>query len=325
MSAIAPEVDVYFGPDQMEQALRQDVTSGLRSAPKRLKPKWFYDDCGSQLFDEITRLPEYYLTRREREILYSEAARIARLTRADTLVELGSGTSEKTLLILDAIDQQGMLQRYVPFDVSEATLRTAAHEIAERYRGVDVHAVVGDFSRHLGHIPKGGRRLVAFLGNTIGNLYPGERADFLQSVRSTLTENDWLLLGTDLAKDKERLEAAYDDAAGVTAEFNLNILSVLNRELDANFDLDGFDHIARYDERQEWIEMLLRSRHDQTVDISSLGLDVRFAAGETMQTEISAKFRKETITRELGSAGFTMEHWWTDSRGDFALSLSRPR
>ncbi len=325
LSAIAPEVDVYLGPGQIEQALRQDVASGLQSTPKRLKPKWFYDHRGSQLFDEITRLPEYYLTRREREILYSEAAAIARLTCADTLVELGSGTSEKTLLILDAINQRGMLQRYVPFDVSEATLRTAADEIAERYPGVGVHAVVGDFSRHLEHIPKGGRRLVAFLGNTIGNLHPGERVEFLRTVRSTLTEGDWLLLGTDLAKDKERLEAAYNDAAGVTAEFNLNILSVLSRELDANFDLEGFDHVARYDERQEWIEMLLRSRHEQTVGICALGLDVHFAAGETMQTEISAKFRRETVERELGGAGFAMEHWWTDSRGDFALSLSRPR
>ena len=325
MAVISPQIDIQLRPSELEQALRLDVSGGLQAQPMRLQPKWFYDDRGSELFDQITRLPEYYLTRREREILYSEAATLAQLTQADTLVELGSGTSEKTLLILDGLSQQGTLTRYVPFDVSEATLRAAAHGIAERYPGVGVHAVVGDFSRHLEHLPAGGRRVVAFLGSTIGNLHPAERLDFLSSVHRTMTSRDWLLLGTDLVKDRSRLEAAYNDAEGVTAEFNLNILSVLNRELNANFDLDGFEHVARFDARNQWIEMLLRAHRHQSVRIEDLDLTVQFAANETVQTEISTKFHKAGVERELGQAGFRIERWWTDSRADFALSLSQPR
>ena len=325
MTVITPQIDVHLRPGDIEQALRVDVSTGLRTMPKLLPPKWFYDDRGSELFDQITRLPEYYLTRREREILYSEAVTLARLTQADTLVELGSGTSEKTLLILDGMSQQGTLARYIPFDVSEATLRAAAHSIVECYPGVGVHAVVGDFSRHLEHVPDGGRRIVAFLGSTIGNLHPSERRDFLASVRQTMTRDDWLLLGTDLVKERTSLEAAYNDAAGVTAEFNLNILSVLNRELGANFDVGGFEHIARFDVEHEWIEMLLRARREQTVRIEDIDLTVGFAAGETMQTEISTKFRRAVVERELGTAGFAVERWWTDSHADFALSLSRPQ
>ncbi|MGI9659667.1 MAG: L-histidine N(alpha)-methyltransferase [Gaiellaceae bacterium] len=325
MSVITPQIDVFLGAEDIEQALRHDVVAGLQTTPKRLPPKWFYDDRGSELFDAITRLPEYYLTRREREILYSEAVTLARITQADTLVELGSGTSEKTLLLLDGMSQQGTLQRYVPFDVSEATLRTAAHGIAERYPGVSVHAVVGDFSRHLGHLPEGGRRVVAFLGSTIGNLHPAERVGFLGALHTTLTSDDWLLLGTDLVKDQTRLEAAYNDVAGVTSAFNLNILSVLNRELGATFAPDEFEHVARFDTDNEWIEMLLRSRKGQTVRIEGVDLSVDFARDELMQTEISTKFRRDGAERELDAAGFSVERWWTDSHDDFALSLSRPR
>lgn len=325
MTVISPQIDVHLGPSDVEDSLRADVATGLQTLPKRLPPRWFYDDRGSELFDQITRLPEYYLTRREREILYSEAATLARLTQADTLVELGSGTSEKTLLILDALSRQDTLERYVPFDVSEATLRAAAQSVAERYPGVSVHAVVGDFGRHLRHVPGGGRRLVAFLGSTIGNLHEHERVAFLDAVRMRMTGDDWLLLGTDLVKDSTRLEAAYNDAAGVTAAFNVNILSVLNRELQADFDTEQFEHVAHFDVEHEWIEMLLRSRRQQTVAIEALGLSVQFGKGELMQTEISAKFRRDGVERELEVAGFEMERWWLDSHGDFALSLSRPR
>lgn len=324
MTVITPQIDVHLGPSDIENALREDVLGGLVASPKQLPPKWFYDDRGSELFDEITRLPEYYLTRREREVLYSEAATLARLTGTDTLVELGSGTSEKTLLLLDALSQRGSLARYVPFDVSEATLRVAAQSVAERYPGVEVHAVVGDFSRHLGRLPVGGRRLVAFLGSTIGNLHPHERRDFLTAVRSTMTTDDWLLLGTDLVKPRERLEAAYNDAAGVTAEFNLNILSVLNHRLGGDFDRDSFEHVAHFDPENEWIEMLLRSTSEQIVTLDAIDLTVSFVADELMRTEISTKFRRDGVERELADAGFAVERWWTDSHDDFAVSLSRP-
>lgn len=324
MKLLSPQIDVHIGPDELEAALRDDVASGLMGSPKCLQPRWFYDERGSALFDEITRLPEYYLTRREREILYSEAATLARLTQADTLVELGSGTSEKTLLILDALSRQDTLERYVPFDVSETTLRAAAQSIAERYPGVAVHAVVGDFGRHLDELPAGGRRIVAFLGSTIGNLHPAERVAFLDAVRATMRSGDWLLLGTDLVKDVGRLERAYNDSAGVTAAFNLNILSVINRELGADFDPDAFEHVARYDAGEDWIEMLLRSTRDQRVDVPGVDLSVEFAEGELMQTEISAKFSRARVGHELRAGGFEIERWWTDSQGDFALSLSRP-
>jgi len=323
MTLITPQIDVHLGQQDVERALRADVASGLQSTPKRLAPKWFYDDRGSELFDEITRLPEYYLTRREREILYSEAATLARLTEADTLVELGSGTSEKTLLILDALHHRGSLERYVPFDVSEATLRAAAQGVAERYPGVIVHAVVGDFGRHLDRLPTGGRRIVAFLGSTLGNLFPEERIAFLAALRATMTTDDRLLLGTDLVKEPARLEAAYNDSAEVTAAFNLNILSVLNRALEANFNAAEFEHIARFNTEQEWIEMVLRSRVAQSVRLEALDLTVDFAACEELGTEISAKFRRERVESELGIAGFEMERWWTDSNNDFALSVSR--
>ena len=324
MKLISPQIDVHLGQADIERALRDDVAAGLRGTPKRLPPKWFYDDRGSELFDEITRLPEYYLTRREREILYSESATLARLTQADTLVELGSGTSEKTLLILDGLSQQGTLARYVPFDVSEATLRAAAQSISERYPGVGVHAVVGDFSRHLEHLPREGRRIVAFLGSTIGNLHPPERLEFLHAIRATMDAHDWLLLGTDLVKDSMRLEQAYNDAAGVTAAFNLNILSVLNRQLNADFDPGEFEHIARFDPLNSWIEMRLRSRRDQSVYIADIDLTAEFSRSELMQTEISTKFSRDGVVQELGAAGLKLERWWTDSQGDFALSLSRP-
>jgi L-histidine N-alpha-methyltransferase len=315
-------VDVHLAPDAAARALEADVRAGLGATPKMLPPKWFYDDRGSELFDEITRLPEYYPTRTERTILLEHARDVAELTKADTLVELGSGTSEKTRLLLDALRDGGTLERFVPFDVSEQTLRDAAAAVAREYPGVRVHAVVGDFEHHLGDLPGGGTRLVAFLGSTIGNLAPEPRAQFLADLAATLASGDALLLGTDLVKDPARLVAAYDDAAGVTAAFNRNVLAVLDRELDADFDPDAFDHVAVYDANAEWIEMRLRSRRAQHVHIGALDMDVTFGVGEELRTEISAKFRREGVERELATAGFQLAEWWTDPAGDFALSLS---
>jgi L-histidine N-alpha-methyltransferase len=314
-------VDVHLSGDELADALSRDVRAGLTAQPKELPPKWFYDARGSELFDEITRLPEYYPTRTERSILEARAGDVARLTGADTLVELGSGTSEKTRLLLDALADAGSLKRFVPFDVSEQTLRDAADAISSEY-GVDVHAVVGDFERHLSLIPSGGRRIVAFLGSTIGNLAPRARARFLAEIAAGLGPDDFFLLGTDLVKAIDRLEAAYDDAAGVTAEFNRNVLRVVNRELDADFVPEAFTHIARWSPADEWIEMILRSESPQRVRIRALDLTVEFSEGEEMRTEISSKFRRDGVTAELKAAGMELREWWTDEDGDFALSLS---
>jgi L-histidine N-alpha-methyltransferase len=314
-------VDVFLTEADLDAALRADVGRGLTSSPKELPPKWFYDERGSQLFDEITKLEEYYPTRREREILEAHAGDVA-ATGADTLVELGSGTSEKTRLLLDAMAEAGHLRGFEPFDVDEVTLRKAAEAVSTEYAGIDVHAIVGDFEHHLGRIPRGGRRVIAFLGGTIGNLHPDQRAVFLGQVASGMQPGEVFLLGTDLVKDIDRLEAAYDDTAGVTAEFNRNVLRVINRRLGADFVAERFAHVARFDKDAEWIEMLLRSEVDQTVHVPALELTVEFAAGEEMRTEISAKFRRSVVESELAAAGLRPTDWWTDSRGDFALSLS---
>jgi L-histidine N-alpha-methyltransferase len=324
VSTTAPiRVDVHLSGGDLEVALASDVRRGLTAIPKELPPKWFYDQRGSDLFDQITRVPEYYPTRAERAILEARASEIAARTGADTLVELGSGTSEKTRLLLSALADAGTLVRFVPFDVSEQTLRDAAAAVADEY-GVDVHAVVGDFERHLPEVPDGGRRLVAFLGGTIGNLAPDARSAFLAEIAAGLGPDDALLLGTDLVKDVGRLEAAYDDVAGVTAEFNRNVLHVVNRELDANFVPASFEHVARFDPTHEWIEMRLRATAPMAVRVRALDLTVEFAEGEEMRTEISAKFRREGVAAELAAAGLRLAAWWTDPAGDFALSLARP-
>ena len=316
-------VDVHLSGDEIAAALGRDVREGLTATPKELPPKWFYDERGSKLFDEITRLPEYYPTRAERSILEQRAGDIARLTGANTLGELGSGTSEKTRLLLDALSETGTLDRFVPFDVSEQTLRDAAAAIARDF-GINVHAVVGDFERHLHCIPTGGKRVVAFLGSTIGNLKPSARAAFLADVAQGLGPDDAFLLGTDLVKDVGRLEAAYDDRNGVTAEFNRNVLRVINRELDADFVPGAFEHLARLSPEDEWIEMLLWCADAQLVQVRDLDLKVRFEAGELMRTEVSSKFRREGVEAELATAGLQLREWWTDPAGDFALSLSSP-
>jgi L-histidine N-alpha-methyltransferase len=309
----------------LDEALRRDARAGLTATPKSLPPKWFYDAQGSALFDKITELPEYYPTRAERSILRDVAGSVADLTAARTLVELGGGSSEKTRLLLDALRSRGTLGSYVSVDVSESALRAAGDALTAEYPGLEVHAVVSDFEERLG-LPAAaaGPRLVAFLGSTIGNMPPAQRTEFLGRVRAQLRPEDAFLLGTDLVKDPATLVAAYDDMAGVTAAFNKNVLAVLNARLGADFDLDVFEHVAVWDAEAEWIEMRLRSAADTDVRLPAIGLTVHFGAGEEMRTEISAKFRRDGVERELAAAGLRMRSWWTDAAGQFGLSLSVP-
>lgn len=319
----APIIDIYLTHDHAERSLRADARRGLTGNPKWLPPKWFYDKRGSDLFEEITRLPEYYPTRAERSILDAHAGDIARRTGAHTLVELGSGSSEKTRLLLDALRAVGTLREFVPLDVSESALRDAVTSLHDDYPELALHGVVGDFTEHLGRIPGEAPRMVVFLGGTIGNFFPDERATFLCELRDTLAPGEWLLLGTDLVKDPAVLVPAYDDAAGVTAEFNRNVLAVLNRELSGNFDIKNYEHVALWDVENEWIEMRLRSTASSRVTLADLDLEIVLEAGEEIRTEISAKFRREGIEAELVNAGFGPDSWWTDPEGRFALSLSR--
>ncbi|MFC9734460.1 L-histidine N(alpha)-methyltransferase [Streptomyces roseolus] len=312
-----------LAPDAAAADLRADVLHGLTRTPKELPPKWFYDARGSELFEEITRLPEYYPTRAEREILIDRAPEIAAATGARTLVELGSGSSEKTRFLIDALLPG--LAAYVPVDVSESALTGAAEALLADRPELRVHALIADFTRSVVLPETPGPRLVAFLGGTIGNLLPEERRTFLRSVREMTASGDCFLLGTDLVKDESTLVAAYDDAAGVTAEFNKNVLAVLDRELGADAHPDDFDHVARWDREREWIEMRLRARHALTVKIPELDLMVEFEEGEELRTEVSAKFRQEGVRAELAEAGFELTRWWTDAEGRFALSLATAR
>jgi L-histidine N-alpha-methyltransferase len=316
--------EVHLDPGALAAQMATDVRAGLTASPKTLPPKYFYDARGSELFDEITRLPEYYPTRSERSILEAHVDEIATLTSAETLIELGSGTSEKTRLLLRALTGSGALHRFVPFDVDPVVLEEASAAVSAEFPQLEVAPVVGDFERHLGVLPRHPRRLLAFLGSTIGNLEPAPRAAFLADVRGTLQDGDAFLLGTDLVKDPARILAAYDDSQGVTAEFNKNVLAVLDRELGADFKPDDFEHRVVWDAEREWIEMRLESMADQQVRVAALQLDVTFEAGEQMRTEISAKFRREGLAAELADAGLRLTHWWTDPAGDFALSLSVP-
>lgn len=312
----------HLAADAALRALRRDVLAGLQQTPKSLPPKWFYDAVGSELFDQITRLPEYYPTRAEAAILRARAAEIAAASQADTLVELGSGTSEKTRLLLDALRAGGALRSFVPFDVDASVLSGAAAAIQREYAGIEINAVCGDFEEHLTEIPSGGRRLFVFLGSTIGNLTPGPRSDFLTALSGVMRPGDSLLLGTDLVKDTARLIRAYDDAAGVTAQFNRNVLAVINRQLAGDFDVDAFEHVARWNAEEERIEMWLRSTRPQRVRVGALDLTVDFDAGEEMLTEVSCKFRPDAVEAELAAAGLRRLRWWTDDAGDFGLSLA---
>jgi L-histidine N-alpha-methyltransferase len=309
---------VLFPAEDRRLALREEALHGLTSTPKELPPKWFYDRRGSELFEAITRLPEYYLTRAERSILERRADEIAGLTEATTLIELGSGTSDKTRLLLDALSPR----RFVPFDVSEETLHSSAERLALRYPRLEVAALVGDFDLPLPPLPAGEPRLLAFLGSTIGNLLPARRTVFLADVAASLDEGDWFLLGADLVKSPARLVAAYNDPTGVTREFNLNVLRVLNRELDADFDLSAFEHVARWNAEAEWMEIYLRSNRRQTVRLAALELKVAFDAGELMRTEISAKFHLPSLAGELKDAGLATQRCWTDDAADFAVLLA---
>ena len=315
---------VQAHPGRYLDALRADVRAGLTATPKTLPPKYFYDARGSELFDEITRLPEYYLTRAETSILQRYAAEIAGLSRCESLVELGSGTSAKTRLLLRALRDGGTLREFVPFDVDPVVLTEASDALANEYPGLRIAPFVGDFELDLGSIPARGRRTIAFIGSTIGNLEPAARATFLAQVGGALRPGDTFLLGIDLVKDTGRLLRAYDDAAGVTAEFNRNVLLVVNRELDADFAVEEFRHVALWDADNEWIEMRLRPTCPQQVTIGDLDLAVSFAAGEDLRTEISAKFRREGIEAELGVAGMRTVRFWTDPDGDFGLLLAEP-
>ena len=315
---------VQARPGRYLAALRADVMSGLTSNPKTLPPKYFYDERGSQLFDEITRLPEYYLTRAEASILQQRAAEIADLSQCESLLELGSGTSAKTRLLLSALLDGGTLREFTPFDLDPTVLADSSNALAAEYPGLRIAPFVGDFEHDLAAIPASGRRTIAFLGSTIGNLDPPARANFLKLIGGALRPGDTFLLGTDLVKDVGRLLRAYDDAAGVTAEFNRNVLRVVNRDLGADFAVEEFQHVAIWDPASEWIEMRLRAAREQRITISDLGLSVCFAAGEELRTEISAKFRRRKLDAELTAAGLRTVRFWTDRGSDFGLTLAAP-
>ncbi len=326
LAADAVVVDCLLGPGD-ERSLADDVLDGLTRPFKELPPKHFYDARGAELFDQICELPEYYPTRAERAILLEHADAIVQRTGAAELVELGSGTAAKTRLLLRAMDEAGHLRRYVPLDVTETTVRETAEQLVEELPGLRVHGIVGDFERHLAHVPpaQDGPRIVAFLGGTIGNFTPGSRRRFLRALARLLRPGrDWLLLGTDLVKDPAVIEAAYDDAPGVTAEFNRNVLEVVNRELDADFDVEAFEHVAFFDREREWIEMRLRASRRMRVRVGALGLDVDFAPREELRTEISAKFSPERLRGDLAASGLDLGEVLTDRDDLFALSLSTP-
>ncbi len=309
-------------PGGAPRSLADEVRDGLSRSLKELPPKYFYDERGSQLFDTITTLPEYYPTRCEREILNRRAPEIVAASGAGELVELGSGTASKTRALLYAMAGAGTLRRYVPFDVDPSVVEACAAELTELYPGLAVHGVVGDFARDLDRIPAGDGRLFAFLGGTIGNLHPPERAAFLAHVAGLMTSGDRLLIGTDLVKDRAVLEAAYNDSAGVTAEFNRNVLRVLNESLDADFDPGSFEHVAFFDEANSWIEMRLRAKGAQTVRIEGAELEVTFEDGEELRTEISAKFTRDAVDRELHAAGLRLDGFHTDDGGLFGLAVA---
>jgi L-histidine N-alpha-methyltransferase len=316
-------IDSYLDGSALD-SMPDDVRDGLSRELKELPPKYFYDQRGSELFDRITELPEYYPTRCERAILNRRAPVIVDLADSNELVELGSGSASKTRALLFAMAGAGTLERYLPMDVSELVVERCAEELAEMYPGLNVHGVVGDFEQHLEYVPPPDRRLVAFLGGTIGNLYPDERAPFLADIRELMGEDGWLVLGTDLAKDVPTLEAAYNDSAGVTAQFNRNVLHAINRELDADFEVDSFEHVAFWNALDSWIEMRLRAHGSQRVHIPGAELELSLADGEEIRTEISTKFTRERLEEELAAAEMRLEAFFTDVDGYFGLTLAAP-
>jgi len=315
-------IDRLLDDGDRRAALHDATFWSLREQPKELPAVWLYDHRGSLLFEQITRLPEYYLTGCERGILVAHAAELAARTQARTLIELGAGTSEKTRILLDALEAAGTLERFVPLDVSEEVLRESAHAVAERYASAGVHAIVGDFERHLGGLPEGEQRLIAFLGSTIGNLFPKRRARLLAAIASALTPGDAFLLGIDLVKDPGRIEAAYNDTQGVTETFVRNGLVAVNRELRGDFDQERLAFQARWDAEHEWMDIGFRARSQHTVTLDELEVVVELAAGERLRFEVSAKFRRERLERELTEAGMQLDAWWPDADREFALLLA---
>jgi len=323
LSAGRPDIIHHLPPDHLGRSLRADVRAGLTASPKTLPPKWFYDKLGSELFERITDLPEYYPTRAEREVLELYAAEMAATCPAETLIELGSGSSRKTPLLLNALRDEGSLRRYVAVDVSDSALLDARNELAPAFPGLELQAVAADFETQLYLLPRAGRRMVAFLGGTIGNFEPAARARFLSEVRELLGDDGGsLLLGTDLVKSPHVLVPAYADAEGVTADFNRNVLRVLNAELGADFDVMAFEHVAVWMPQEEWIEMRLRASRPMLVRLPGVDMDVRFHEGEELRTEISAKFRLEGVVEEVEAAGFSAVGQWTDQQNRYAMTLA---
>jgi dimethylhistidine N-methyltransferase len=304
-------------------SLRHDVREGLGNSPKSLSSRWLYEGAGSDLFEQITELDEYYPTRAETAILADHAKEIVMLSGATSVIEFGSGASPKTKLLLDAFYDAEQLNAFIALDAAEPSLRDSVAELSSRYRRTAVSGVVADFNADLSHIPSGPGRLLAFLGGTIGNFGPSERSLLLTRFAELLEKGEHLLLGTDLVKDPRRLVAAYDDVQGVTAAFEKNVLQVINTNLDADFDLDRFEYVARWNARNQEIEMGLRSLAAQEVTIADLGMSVHFDDGEEIRTEISAKFHLADVVRELASAGFGVIGQWQDAAGDFALTLAQ--
>ncbi len=328
MTSAPPALDIidHLPPDHLASSLRADVLAGLGGSPKTLPPKWFYDQHGSELFEQITELPEYYPTRAEREILELHAADIAATSPSDTLIELGSGSSQKTPLLLRALKAAGPLRRYAAVDVSDTALIEARDGLAPEFPDLQLQAIAADFEKQLHLLPRDGRRMVALLGGTIGNLTPELRATFFASVRELLSaDGGSLLIGTDLVKSPSVLVPAYADSQGITADFNRNVLRVLNAGLGADFDVDAFEHVALWNPEEEWIEMRLRATRPILVHLPGIGIDIRFAEGEDVRTEISAKFRPEGVIAELSAAGFWVQGQWFDSEKRFAVTLAETR
>jgi L-histidine Nalpha-methyltransferase len=316
-------IDVHLPRDGVLAGLAEDVREGLSCPFKELPPKYFYDERGSRLYEEITELPEYYPTRAERAILDRRAEEIVAAADAGILIELGSGSAAKTRCLLDAMSDADSLDAYVPVDISEEITRRTAAELVDEYPEIRVHGVICDYETHLERVPREEGALIAFLGGTIGNFRPGPRRSFLARIATLMYPGDRFLLGTDLVKDQARLEAAYNDSAGVTDEFNKNVLHVLNRELDADFDPDGFEHVAFWDADNAWIDIRLRSLAEQFVDIRGLDMRAHFARNEEMRTEISTKFTRARLERSYRDAGLELLEWWTDPDDLYALSLAR--
>jgi L-histidine Nalpha-methyltransferase len=319
------QVDRHLPPDLHANALRLDAREGLTAAVKYIPSKWIFDTKGTELWEKITRLPEYYPFRTERDILQAGADEIAAATQAGSIIELGSGSAIKTTILLDALRRAGTIRSYISVDISESALVEAGRRLIGEYPGLSVRAVLADFETQAEVITMRecpSPRLVLFLGGTIGQLTLAQRAEFLRALHGVLHPGDMLLLGVDLVKDPAELIAAYDDSAGISTAFNKNLFTVLNTRVGADFNLDNFDYVVTWQDETERLEMWEQSRINQVVRLSEIDLCVELAAGERIWTGISSKFRRDGIQAELESAGFSLQRWWTDPDGRYALSLS---